>query len=103
MDLSTSLLLGVLFGSFGMGYIVYGKKQRKGVALIPGNALCTFPYFVQNIYLFIFVGILFYSSSILMQIITGSSQKCVPHKLGRRKKEIINHEEHEEKIKVSRL
>ena len=58
MDISTSLLLGVLFGSFGMGYIVYGKKQRKGIALLSGIALCTFPYFVQNMYLFIVTGIL---------------------------------------------
>ncbi len=58
MDTSTWLLLSVLFGSFGMGYIVYGKKQRKGVALFSGIALCIYPYLIQNVYLFILIGIL---------------------------------------------
>jgi hypothetical protein len=57
MDFSTSLLLGVLFGSIGMGYIVYGKKQRKGMALFSGIALCIFPYCVSNIFLFVLIGL----------------------------------------------
>ena len=57
MDISTSLLLGVLFGSIGMGYIVYGKKQRKGMALFSGIALCIFPYCVSNIFLFVLIGL----------------------------------------------
>jgi hypothetical protein len=57
MDISTSLLLGVLFGSIGMGYIVYGKKQHKGMALFSGIALCIFPYCVSNIFLFVLIGL----------------------------------------------
>jgi hypothetical protein len=57
MDISTSLLLGVLFGSIGMGYLVYGKKQRKGMALFSGIALCVFPYCVSNIFLFVLIGL----------------------------------------------
>lgn len=57
MDISPSLLLGVLLGSIGMGYIVYGKKQRKGMALFSGIALCIFPYCVSNIFLFVLIGL----------------------------------------------
>ena len=57
MDTSTSLLLGVMFGSIGMGYIVYGRKQHKGIALLSGIVLCVFPYFVPNVFLLIIIGI----------------------------------------------
>lgn len=68
MDMTTSLLLGVLFGSFGMGYMYYGKKQRKGIALLSGIALCAFPYFVHNIYLFLFIGILLIALPFVVKI-----------------------------------
>lgn len=58
MNISTSaLFLGVLFGSIGMGYIVYGKKQRNGVALLSGIGLCAFPYFVPNVFLLILIAV----------------------------------------------
>ncbi|MDQ6975266.1 MAG: hypothetical protein Q9M22_01725 [Mariprofundaceae bacterium] len=50
------LMWGVLFGGIGMGYFIYGKKQKKVVALSAGIALCVFPYFITNIYLFVIVG-----------------------------------------------
>jgi len=31
-----------------MGYIVYGKRQRRGVAILPGIALMAFPYIVSS-------------------------------------------------------
>lgn len=54
---TTALIMGVLFGSVGMGYMVYGKKQQKGVALLSGVALCGIPYFIPKIFLLIMVGI----------------------------------------------
>ncbi len=54
---TASLLWGVLFGSVGMGYFVYGKKQQRGIALLSGIALIVFPYFVTNNYLAVFIGI----------------------------------------------
>ncbi len=56
MDTST-IILGVLFGAIGIGYIVYGRKQKRGIALLSGIVLCACPYFVSNIYLIIFIGI----------------------------------------------
>lgn len=54
---SSSLLWGLLYGSIGMGYFVYGKKQQRGVALISGIALMVFPYFVSNAILGILIAI----------------------------------------------
>jgi len=51
------LLWGVLFGSIGLGFFVYGRKQRRVVPLVCGLALMFFPYFVSNIALLVLIGI----------------------------------------------
>jgi len=56
MENIAQIMWGVLFGGIGMAYIVYGKKQKKVVPLCAGVALCVFPYFVTNTYLFVLVG-----------------------------------------------
>ena len=48
---ATTLFLGVMLGSLGMGYVVYGRKQKRGIALLSGLVLCGLPYFISNIYL----------------------------------------------------
>jgi len=57
MDPSTNIVLGVIFGSIGMGYIVYGRKQQRGIALLSGFALIAYPYFVPSVVLVILIGI----------------------------------------------
>jgi hypothetical protein len=57
MDSSASIIWGVLFGSIGLGYFIYGKKQQLVVALLSGIALCVFPYFVSNVFLNIIIGV----------------------------------------------
>jgi predicted membrane protein len=56
MDTS-SLLWGLLFGSIGLGFLIYGRKQRAVVPLVCGLALMIFPYFVSNTILLIAIGI----------------------------------------------
>jgi hypothetical protein len=56
MDTS-SLLWGLVFGSIGFGFLVYGRKQRAVVPLICGLGLIVFPYFVSNTILLITIGI----------------------------------------------
>ncbi|MDH3598445.1 MAG: hypothetical protein OEU26_02260 [Candidatus Tectomicrobia bacterium] len=56
MDVTT-LFSGMILGSIGMGYFVYGKRQQKGVALLSGLILCGVPYFISNVYLLIISGI----------------------------------------------
>jgi hypothetical protein len=51
------LLWGMLFGSCGLGFFIYGKKQKKIVPLVCGLALMIFPYFVANTILLVVIGI----------------------------------------------
>jgi len=47
--MSTSILLaGVLFGAVGVGYVLYGRKQRAPLPLVCGVALMVIPYFLSN-------------------------------------------------------
>jgi hypothetical protein len=54
---STLLLWGLLFGSIGIGFFIYGKKQRRVVPLLCGLALMIFPYFVSGTILVVVIGI----------------------------------------------
>ena len=55
--MSGSLLLwAVLFGSIGLGFFVYGKKQQAIVPLVAGIALMVVPYLVSNLFLLVVVG-----------------------------------------------
>jgi predicted membrane protein len=54
---TSSLLWGLLFGSIGLGFLIYGRKQRAVVPLVCGLALMIFPYFVSNTILLITIGI----------------------------------------------
>ena len=55
----TSVIIwGMIFGSIGFGFFLYGKKQRAVVPLFSGIALFIVPYFIPNVYLLILTGIL---------------------------------------------
>jgi hypothetical protein len=54
---ASSLLWGVLFGSIGLGFLIYGRKQRAVVPLVCGLALMIFPYFVSNTILLVVIGV----------------------------------------------
>ena len=51
------LLWGVVFGSIGLGFFMYGKKQKAIVPLLCGVALMVYPYFVANTMLLVLVGL----------------------------------------------
>ena len=53
---TSSLLWGLLFGSIGLGFLIYGRKQRAVVPLICGLGLMIFPYFVSNNILLVAIG-----------------------------------------------
>lgn len=53
-----ALLWGVLFGSIGLGFFMYGKKQRAVVPLVCGIALMIYPYFVPNAIVLVLIGLL---------------------------------------------
>ena len=47
---------GVLFGSVGLAFFTYGKRQRAVVPLLCGVALMVFPYFVSSTILLVVLG-----------------------------------------------
>jgi hypothetical protein len=54
---TSSLLWGLLFGSIGLGFFVYGKRQKTVVPFACGLALMIFPYFVSNTILLVVLGL----------------------------------------------
>ena len=54
---TTSLLWGIVFGSFGLAYFIYGRKQQALVPLLCGVVLMVFPYFVPNTILLVTIGV----------------------------------------------
>jgi len=50
------LLWGLLFGSVGLGYFIYGKRQKAAVPLVCGLALMLFPYVVSSTLLLVIIG-----------------------------------------------
>ena len=57
MDSSAQMMWGVLFGAIGLGFFIYGTRQRAVVPFVVGVAMIIFPYFISNAYLLVFVGI----------------------------------------------
>ncbi len=58
MDSTSTLMWGVIFGSIGLGFFVYGKKQKAVSPLFCGIGLMVFPYFISNMYILVILGIL---------------------------------------------
>ncbi len=58
MDSSSIIVWSVLFGGIGLGFFLYGKKQRAIVPLFIGVALFIFPYFMTSVAMLLIVGII---------------------------------------------
>jgi hypothetical protein len=54
---TSSLLWGLLFGSIGLGFFVYGWRQKTVVPLACGVALMIVPYLVSNTMLLVILGV----------------------------------------------
>jgi hypothetical protein len=55
---ATQLFLGVIFGSIGLGYFMYGKKQKMTVPLVCGLVLMIYPYFIEGTALLSVIGVI---------------------------------------------
>jgi len=55
---ASTLILGVIFGAIGLGFFVYGKKQKAIIPLFCGIVLMILPYFIPNMYILILSGII---------------------------------------------
>ncbi len=58
MDSTSTLMWRVIFGSIGLGFFVYGNKQKAVIPLFCGMGLMVFPYFISNMYILVILGIL---------------------------------------------
>lgn len=58
--MNTGLLVwGLLFGSLGGGYLLYGWRQKALVPLVCGSVLAVLPYLVANTVVLIVIGVVF--------------------------------------------
>lgn len=57
MDTAT-ILWSLLFGSIGMGYFIYGKRQAQAVVRYTGLALMLFPYVVGDTVVMVVTGVI---------------------------------------------
>ena len=51
------LLWSLLFSSIGLGFFLYGKKQRAVVPLVCGLVLMIYPYFIPNVIALVAIGV----------------------------------------------
>ena len=49
MTSESSLIWSVFFGAIGVGFFVYGRRQRMLVPFLSGIALMVVPYFVDSV------------------------------------------------------
>jgi len=68
MDNPSVLIWGVIFGSIGLGFFVYGKKQKAVVPLFCGIGLMVFPYFISNMYILVLSGVVLAALPFIIRI-----------------------------------
>lgn len=54
---TAEIFWGLLFGSVGLGFFTYGKKQKAVVPLVCGLALMVLPYLVSNVVWLVAAGV----------------------------------------------
>ena len=66
--MTVSLLMwGVLFGAIGLGFFVYGKKQGALAPLVCGLGLMVVPYFIDNTFALVAVGVALVAAPFLIR------------------------------------
>jgi hypothetical protein len=56
MNINT-ILIGMVAGSIGLGYYLYGKKRERPVPMVCGIALMVYPYFIADLWTILGVGL----------------------------------------------
>jgi len=54
----TYLFTSLIFSSIGLGYFIYGKKQKHKISFYAGIGLMVYPYFIANVLMLVATGIL---------------------------------------------
>jgi hypothetical protein len=58
----------LLFGSVGLGFFMYGRRQKAVVPLVCGLVLMIFPYFVSNTILLVAIGVVLIATPYFVRI-----------------------------------
>jgi hypothetical protein len=67
MSSPSTLMWGVIFGSIGLGFFVYGKKQKAMVPIFCGIGLMAFPYLISNIAMLVLSGLVLVAMPFLIK------------------------------------
>jgi hypothetical protein len=59
-DSMNTLLLSMIWGSIGVGFFIYGKKQARAVFLLCGILLCVVPYFISSALASLIIGLVLF-------------------------------------------
>lgn len=51
------LLISLVFSSIGLGYLIYGKKQKHKIAFYTGLCLMFYPYLVSDQLWLVVIGV----------------------------------------------
>lgn len=62
-----SLILGLLFGSVGLGYFIYGKRQSHTVLRYTGVMLMLYPFFVSQRMAVLIIGLVLVAVPLLLR------------------------------------
>jgi hypothetical protein len=65
---TSTLTWGIIFGSVGLAFFVYGKKQKAVIPLFSGIGLMVVPYFISNMYILILSGIVLTALPFIIKI-----------------------------------
>ncbi|MFQ6612686.1 MAG: hypothetical protein ACE5D2_06235 [Fidelibacterota bacterium] len=57
MDNTNVIIWSMLFGAVGVGYIVYGRKQKRAIAFLAGVGMVVLPYFIASVFILILTGL----------------------------------------------
>jgi len=53
----TYIFVSLIFSSIGLGYFIYGKKQKNKISFYSGIGLMVYPYFIANLIMLVIAGV----------------------------------------------
>lgn len=53
MESTAQIVWGLIVGSIGLGFFIFGKKQKKLVPFMVGISLFIIPYLIANVYMLV--------------------------------------------------
>lgn len=58
MDNGFTIFFSLFYGAIGLGFFVYGRRQRMAVPFFSGVGLMVVPYFIHSLWLLLLSGII---------------------------------------------